>query len=189
MSGLTIAINILSCLIFILIAVIASKKIRHIVGKIINFLLPVIGFLIMWGFTLLIMGLFIVLSIFLINLAWKKLHQIFPRLWTIGEILSVVGVFILIGLVMKLCDYLEKKYKINMKLKTLEQKPPLKTIVNIYRFIVKEYKILILILLLSCFIAYFKALWGISIAIFGFPIYLVIKFVVLKIRSKKKIFS
>jgi len=101
-------IGVLCLLLIVLIAVISSKEIKRKVGH----FAEVIVFRVVPYFLKLMLGILAIVGIcMLTNWVWVKLHQMFPKMWSLGEIIGIVVFFIAIVIIKIGIDTFDKKLK------------------------------------------------------------------------------
>jgi len=157
--GLTFSINLLTFAIFVLTAVIVSKKARTIVKNIVDKGIPsLLSFL---GSII-----FILLVILFVQWGWQKLHKIFPNMWSLKEIIAVVLSLIFFGFLYNLYE----KARTRATTKGINLDRIIKR--ELYTLMFFLIGIIILVIPLS------KYGFGYIILIFIYPVYLIGRFII-----------
>ena len=88
--------GLLCVLLIILIVVISSERIRKALGSFLDKLtFRFIPTLLVW-----IVGITCAVIIgYLVCWGWNKLHEIYPKMWTLKETLVLIGIFVFFGLI------------------------------------------------------------------------------------------
>ncbi len=182
------SINFLSFLIIVLIIVIVSPKAKETVRRFVDFIPRLLKYSLILG----VVALLIYLLVFLIVWAWNTLHEIFPRLWSIGEIIGIISVLMGMALIAIIVNYIDGKLK--NKYGEKKMKAIYKRIGNIFKSIGYDLCTLMLLTLLvvsATLLFFYHNDKILTIGLLGsFSLYLAIKYIILptgKLLLKRKL--
>jgi len=181
------SINILSFLIFVLIAVLVSKKARKVVNEIMQFIFKAARFIFIGIAFLAILGIIILIVRGIISLivwGWKQSHIIFPRVWSLSEIIGVMAGLFILGLFY----FLFQTPKFNRVVFDKDNKIKNKIIKELYVLIGVAVSGAIIAVLPSTSNSFevVKYKLGVGILLFGYPVYLIIRSILWAIKTLRK---
>jgi hypothetical protein len=161
-------LNIIILLLLVLIAVNVSRKARLLIGKLVNFSITSLGWIIVIGITSFSIWMVIVWA----THGWEKVREANPKLWSFPEILLCGGCGILVVILMNIYDSYQKQIQQFTKAheKVLKKETWIAAIILIVGSI--------LTFVLDSYLSYHKLglIIGIAVTLLGYIIYLVVKY-------------